>query len=101
MAIFSQGDSQTELDFRRYNYDKPNRVTPFRLPVELELKLKKLADHFELKTGSFDLIRTQDNNYVFLEVNPGGQFGMVSYPCNYFLEKQIALDLINHSENEY
>ena len=31
---------------------------------------------------------------VFLEVNPVGQFGMVSLPCNYQLEKRIAQYLI-------
>jgi hypothetical protein len=32
---------------------------------------------------------------VFLEINPVGQFGMVSHPCNYYLEKRIAQNLIN------
>jgi ATP-GRASP peptide maturase of grasp-with-spasm system len=95
MAIFSQNDPQTSIDFRRYNHQAPNRTVPFNLPVDLEEKLLKLANHFNLRTGSFDLIKTTENHYVFLEINPGGQFGMVSYPCNYHLEKILALDLIN------
>ncbi|HEV7590277.1 MAG TPA: hypothetical protein VGO40_19360, partial [Longimicrobium sp.] len=32
MAIFSQNDRQTEVDFRRYNRTRPNRAVPYRLP---------------------------------------------------------------------
>ncbi|MGJ8665178.1 MAG: grasp-with-spasm system ATP-grasp peptide maturase [Patiriisocius sp.] len=94
MAIFSQKDKQTSLDFRKYNWDNPNKMTAFKLPASIEDKLLKLAKHFQLNTCSFDLIKTIDNRYIFLEVNPGGQFGMVSHPCNYFLEKKIAEKLI-------
>lgn len=41
-------------------------------------------------SGSIDLVVDKDDKYIFLEVNPVGQFGMVSYPCNYGLEKIIA-----------
>ena len=95
MAIFSQESSQTKVDFRKYNFKKPNRTVPYQLPKELEEKLIQLAIYFELGSASFDLIMTKDNEYVFLEVNPGGQFGMVSYPCNYLLEKRIAIELQN------
>jgi D-alanine-D-alanine ligase-like ATP-grasp enzyme len=47
-----------------------------------------------LDCGSIDLIYSTDEKYYFLEVNPVGQFGMVSYPCNYQLEKKIAIELI-------
>lgn len=90
MAIFSQLDEQTKTDFRNYNYKKPNRNVPFKLPSEIEQKLDALMRKLNLNTGSIDMILTPKNEYVFLEVNPIGQFGMVSYPCNYFLEKKIA-----------
>lgn len=100
MAIFSQADRQTEVDFRIYNYDLPNRKVPFNLPKYLEEKLLNLMNYFNLKSGSIDIIKTTDNRYVFLEINCSGQFGMVSYPCNYYLEKKMALELINHDQNE-
>lgn len=95
MAIFSQSDKQTSVDFRMYNYKHPNRTVPYKLPPSLEEKLVALAHSMDLKTGSFDIIKTQDNEYVFLEINPGGQFGMVSSPCNYQLEKKLACELLN------
>lgn len=90
MAIFSQLDNQTKVDFRKYNDQKPNRTVPFKLPNDIKNKLKNLMDECKLDTGSIDMIVDQNNNYYFLEVNPVGQFGMVSYPCNYNLEKKIA-----------
>jgi ATP-GRASP peptide maturase of grasp-with-spasm system len=95
MAIFSQRDEQTQIDFRKYNFRTPNRCVPYTLPHAIESKLKLLMDKLELNSGSIDMIVDLNNEYVFLEVNPIGQFGMVSEPCNYFLEKKVAEFLIN------
>lgn len=96
MAIFSQYLPSTEVDFRRYCYENPARTVPYQLPAEVEEKLRALMDALQLDTGSVDIIRTRDGRYVFLEVNPNGQFGMVSEPCNYYLEKRVAEYLAEH-----
>jgi ATP-GRASP peptide maturase of grasp-with-spasm system len=102
MAIFSQNDPQTTIDFRKYNDDKPNRNVPFKLPDEIEQKLTKLMDFLELETGSIDFLVDENDNFIFLEVNPVGQFGMTSSPCNYYLEKEVAnhFSLATNSANE-
>jgi ATP-GRASP peptide maturase of grasp-with-spasm system len=94
MAIFSQTDSQTETDFRKYNLKKPNRTIPYQLPKDIEIKLGLLMKHANLNSGSIDMIYTKNGEYVFLEVNPVGQFGMVSKPCNFNIEEKIAKFLI-------
>lgn len=93
MAIFSQLDSKTEIDYRNYNYIKPSRSVPYRLNPSLEYSLTQLMEDLMLNTGSIDLIVSESGEIFFLEVNPNGQFGMVSDPCNYYLEKQIAANL--------
>ncbi len=98
MAIFSQLDPQTKADFRNYNKERPNRNVPYSLPEEIENKLRILMNELCLNTGSIDLIKTPDKKYVFLEVNPTGQFGFVSKPCNYYLEDEIAKELIKHDD---
>jgi len=90
MAIFSQHDNQTEVDFRKYNFEKPNRNIPYKLPDNIEKKLCVFMKSMDLRTGSIDIIKSIDGRYIFLEVNPVGQFGMVSLPCNYNLEKKMA-----------
>ena len=97
MAIFSQADAQTAIDFRKYNEEKPNRVVPFQLPDDITQKLHRLMVELDMDTGSIDLLVTPSRTYYFLEVNPEGQFGMVSYPCNYYLEEKIAQYLVQKS----
>jgi ATP-GRASP peptide maturase of grasp-with-spasm system len=94
MAIFSQKDQQTSVDFRKYNVDTPNRVSRCRLPEEVEKKTRELMQRMKLDTGSIDFVKTKDGRWVYLEVNPVGQFGMVSLPCNYQLERKIAEKLL-------
>lgn len=94
MAIFSQNNTQTKTDFRVYDDLEPNRTVPYQLDREIEIKLKNFMNAVKLDTGSIDLVQTKDGRLVFLEVNPVGQFGMVSYPCNYFIEKKIAKILL-------
>ncbi len=95
MAIFSQNNPKTSTDFRNYDREKPNRTTPFNLPKSIENKLRKIMEKLSLNSGSIDMIVDINNKFYFLEINPVGQFGMVSKPCNYFLEKKIADILIN------
>lgn len=94
MAIFSQADAQTSVDFRRYNHARPNRCVPYVLPAAVEAAIGRFMRAMELETGSLDLVRTPDGRHVFLEVNPAGQFGMVSHPCNYGLEMEMAKHLV-------
>lgn len=95
MAIFSQTDNQTKVDFRKYNFSKPNRTVPYRLPKELRVKLKKLMKKLDMNTGSIDMLKSKQGEYYFLEINPIGQYGMTSVPCNYYLDKKIAEFLIS------
>ena len=95
MAIFSQSNSKTNIDLRNYDLEKPNRCVPYKLPIPIEHKIKRLMKRLRLNSGSIDMIYTRDNKYVFIEVNPCGQFEMLSYNCNYYLEKEIAKLLTN------
>lgn len=90
MAIFSQSNTQTQVDFRKYDKKHPNRNVPYTLPPEIVDSLQALMHALDLNCGSVDMIKTPEGKYYFLEINPVGQFGMVSSPCNYFLEEKIA-----------
>ena len=47
---------------------------PLELPTVVSQRLRKALDELGLETGSFDLRLTSDGTFVFLEVNPSGQF---------------------------
>lgn len=90
MASFSQRSEETRTDLRRYDLDRLNRVIPYKLPKDIEKKILLFMQKSKLNTGSIDFIKTKDNRYVFLEVNPAGNINMVSDNCNYHIEKKIA-----------
>lgn len=98
MAIFSQNDNKTRVDFRNYNRQKGNRNVPYQLPINIESSLREIVKDLNLKTCSIDMIVSKDEKYYFLEVNPVGQFGMVSKPCNYYLEEQMSLFILKNYE---
>jgi ATP-GRASP peptide maturase of grasp-with-spasm system len=98
MAIFSQQDPKTQLDFRNYNHQKPNRNVPYVLPKDIQHKLTRFMHEMNLDTGSIDMILIPEFEYVFLEVNPVGQYDMVSSPCNYYLHEKIAKYLQNENK---
>jgi ATP-GRASP peptide maturase of grasp-with-spasm system len=94
MGIFSQRNEKTEIDFRHYDEDFPNRNPPIKLPKKLDKKIKNFMTTLNLECGSLDFIYNVAGEFVFLEVNPIGQFGMTSSPCNYYLERIIAKHLL-------
>jgi ATP-GRASP peptide maturase of grasp-with-spasm system len=91
MAIFVPDENNNRVDSR----DNNNRLVPFKLPNSLNIKIKKLVKCLGLNTGSLDLIYSKKKKFVFLEVNPVGQFEFVSDNCNYFIEKEIVEYLSN------
>lgn len=95
MAILSQCDETTSVDYRNYNVLNPNRNVPIILPKHIEISIDKLMRNLNLQTGSIDFILSSNEEFVFLEVNPIGQFLNVSHICNYCIEKEIAKYLIS------
>jgi len=100
MGILQRSGNKS-IDIRNFDRDNPHRLIPIKIPLEIEEKLSVLMKLMSLEFASIDMIVTEDNKWVFLEVNPNGQFSMVSYPCNYQIEKKVAEFLINKDiENE-
>jgi hypothetical protein len=60
-----------KLDWR---LDPAPKITPHDLPKDIKKKLVKLLEALGLRFGAIDLGLTPQNDYVFYEVNPAGQF---------------------------
>lgn len=75
-AIHSQDTHRTRHDFRRADLQH-TRYVPFTLPREIEALCLKLVQHLGLCFGAIDLVLTPDDRYVFLEINPSGQWRWV------------------------
>lgn len=74
--IHSQQAHRTRHDWRNYDLaNTPHR--PHRLPLEIERLCVQLTARLGLCYGAIDLILTPDGRYVFLEINPNGQFAWI------------------------
>lgn len=83
-------DNQLEnTDIKASSY----RCVPYTLTEDLKSKIYQLMTFFNWKMGSIDLL-LRNNRVYFLEVNPSGQFGNISYECGYNIEGFIASELI-------
>lgn len=66
----------------------------YQLPASIETKLTMMMKRFGLYFGAFDLICDTQGNYVFLEINPQGEWGMLQRDLNYPIAQTIADQLI-------
>lgn len=60
------------------------------IPEEITVKLRALMRALGLVYGAIDIIKTPDGKYVFLEVNPGGEWGMLERDLNYPISEALA-----------
>lgn len=97
-AIFSQSREVAALDYR-LGYDSGMRMCNYTLPEEIEKQVQKLMEKLDLNFGSLDMVVTKDKRYVFLEVNPNGQYGAVSVTTNSNVDYEVAKFLMNGLSN--
>ena len=70
--INSQSEARTSTDWRRAPFDVSYDVID--LPSDIEETIHAFMTSFRIVYGAFDFIVTPEGRYVFLEVNPAGQY---------------------------
>src|SRR5271166_4299890 len=65
--------NDTAIDWRRYNIPKTPH-SRYELPRNVQEKLLLFHSYFGLTASSFDIIRSRQGDFVFLETNPYGQW---------------------------
>jgi hypothetical protein len=71
--IHSQLTNHTRHDWRRYDHGQTPHL-PHELPAELERRCVRLVERLGLRYGAIDMVLTPDGRYVFIEINPNGQY---------------------------
>jgi hypothetical protein len=82
IALRHHPGSEGIVDFRHYEAisEHDAAVVDFRaheLPAAVERRCRELVRRLGLQYAMFDLARTPDGEYVFLEANTKGMFGEV------------------------
>jgi glutathione synthase/RimK-type ligase-like ATP-grasp enzyme len=80
--INSQADASTSKDWRA----AVCQHEPFSLPEHVEVSIHRLMDSFGINFASLDMILTPEGEFVFLELNPNGQW--------LWLEAELGLPLV-------
>lgn len=85
-AIDPNTSERAQTDWRRDGNNMIHDWVKYELPQEISEKLLKLMDRLGLNYGAIDVIVTPDDRYVFLEVNPSGEF----FWLDWLFEGQIS-----------
>ena len=73
-AIDSQSSELATEDWRRDGVGMLEQWVEHDLPTDVSERLFAVCDHLGLEYGAMDLILTPDGRYVFLEINPVGEY---------------------------
>jgi glutathione synthase/RimK-type ligase-like ATP-grasp enzyme len=73
-AVDSQASAITAVDWRRDGASLADAWRPAPLPRIIEDRLLDVMNGLGLQYGAADIVRTPDDRFVFLEVNPVGEY---------------------------
>jgi len=97
-ALDATGTSRGHTDWRRAAPDEC-RWQKAQLPTEVVTSLQALMSDLGLVFGAVDLICTPAGEHVFLEVNPGGEWGMLERDLGLPISEAIAEALVEEKNN--
>lgn len=87
-AIQSQEFSETSIDWRAENKNlKYERII---LPKSIETLCFKLTQYLDLNFGAIDFVLDDSGNFIFLEINPNGQWAWIEKQLNYPIAQEIT-----------
>jgi MvdC family ATP-grasp ribosomal peptide maturase len=93
-AIDASDTSRGQVDWRRVAPEECHWQKA-ELPIEVTSGLRALMSELGLVFGAIDLICTPSGEYVFLEVNPGGEWGMLERDLDLPISGAIAKALLH------
>lgn len=73
-TIDSQADQSTQLDWRGANSGRLRYAPALEVPEEVVSKTLELVERLDLAFAAVDFVIDDEGRWVFLEINPGGQF---------------------------
>lgn len=93
VALDSQKIPSAIHDWRRGLHENLEHA-PFDLPTNIQEKCVRVLEKLGLEFGAIDLILTPDGEYVFLEINPNGQWAWIQQICPDIPLRETLADLL-------
>ncbi|MCG8411558.1 MAG: hypothetical protein MI739_09770 [Bacteroidales bacterium] len=94
-AINPNNNENAKNDWRKEGVNLIDKWEKYELPESVSEKIFKLMDYYQLNYGAIDIIVTNDDRYVFLEINPVGEFFWLDKIPDFDISKEIANVLLN------
>ncbi|MDY7395196.1 hypothetical protein UMM65_08075 [Aureibaculum sp. 2210JD6-5] len=83
--IDSQTNENTKIDWRREKI----KFTIYSLPNAISQMCVQLVKELNLSFGAIDLIKTKNGSYIFLEINPNGQWAWIEFDTGLKISDEI------------
>ena len=93
VELHSQEVEHARFDWRRVDASELHHQA-HRLPLDIETKCISLVRTLGLSFGAIDLILTPESEYVFLEINPNGQWAWIQQLCPDIHIREALIDLL-------
>lgn len=77
--IDSQSNPLTSIDWRHPDLINKIPYEPISIPEEVTVQCHRLMDVLGIQFGALDFIVNKNNEYVFLEINPNGQWYWIEH----------------------
>lgn len=91
--IDSQSNQETKIDWRVGENILPHEA--ITLPLTIQKQCHELLYRLDLQFGAIDFVETPKGEYIFLEINPNGQWAWIETQTRMPISDTIAKQLVN------
>ena len=96
--ILSQNEIGSKIDWRRSKNILEHKK--HKLPIDIELKCLELTKKLKLNYSAIDLVLDKNGKYIFLEINPNGQWAWIENILKFPISKRIV-DILTNCQNTF
>ena len=91
--IESQSNRETMTDWRVGENILPHKA--ITLPLSIQNQCRGILRRLDLQFGAIDFVETPEGEYIFLEINPNGQWAWIETQTALPISDAIAKQLVN------
>lgn len=93
--VFSAGVNSQTLETTKTDWRKEKlEFFIVDIPTDIKEKCILLVENLNLKFGAIDLIKDKNGNYIFLEINPNGQWAWIENETGLKISDSIINELL-------
>jgi len=89
-GVDSQSNIETQVDWRKCQL----QFFKYKIPSDIRNKCIEIVKRLNLRFGAIDIIKDVNGNYIFLEINPNGQWAWIETQTQLPISDAIINELI-------